>query len=144
MLSRKDNPYYNCLFFSLNALSRSVSRMAEEEFSQTGMAPSYAFLLMAINDKPGIVAGNLAEMLMLAPSTVTRLVEKMEYKGYLERVPEGKFTRIFPTRKALTLNIQIKQAWKNLISRYSRILGDKRSQHLTVELYQAIKLIETG
>ena len=40
---------HQCLYFTANALSRIIARMAEEEFKTTGFSPSHAFLMMVEN-----------------------------------------------------------------------------------------------
>ncbi|MEE8416834.1 MAG: MarR family transcriptional regulator [Desulfobacterales bacterium] len=66
---------HNCLYFTSNSLSRVITRMAEEEFRRTGLSPSHAFLMMLVNDNPGIGQKELCEQLHLAPSTVTRFID---------------------------------------------------------------------
>lgn len=66
---------HNCLYFTSNSLSRVITRMAEEEFRRTGLSPSHAFLMMLVNDNPGIGQKELREQLHLAPSTVTRFID---------------------------------------------------------------------
>ena len=46
--------YCGCLYYSANALSRIMTKMADEEFASAGLSSSYAFLLMTVNHKPGI------------------------------------------------------------------------------------------
>ena len=76
--------YCGCLYYSANALSRMMTKMADEAFAKTGLAPSYAFMLMSINHKPGIHPKELSEHMQLTPSTVTRLLEKLEAKNLLD------------------------------------------------------------
>src|SRR5690625_7396174 len=66
-----------CLFFTVNRLSRIVAKMAEDEFSMSGLSPTYAYLLMTVYDKEGISQKELGEILHLQPSTITRLVEQL-------------------------------------------------------------------
>jgi DNA-binding MarR family transcriptional regulator len=115
--------------------------MAEEEFAITGLAPSYAFLLMTVIDNPGIQPKDISEHMQLTPSTITRLIEKMEHREFLERVSEGKCTRVFATSKCKKLDKQIRTAWMNLHHRYTRLLGEKRAQALTAEIYSASKIL---
>ncbi len=129
--------YCNCLFFSSGALSRTLSRIAEEEFAVTGLAPSYAFLLMGVNETPGIGPGALAEEMQLAASTVTRLVDKMEAKGYVKRKTSGKAAKIYPTQKSKDLDESIRNAWDSLYKRYTNVLGETTAKKLTTAVYDA-------
>lgn len=138
-----DNQYCNCLYYSTNALARVITRIAEEEFAIVRLAPSYAFLLMSVNSNPGIQPMELSKIMMLTPSTVTRLIDKMEFKGYLERKNAGKFTEVYPTNKSQELDSGIKKAWINLLNRYVKLLGKEESKKLTAEIFAAaIKLQE--
>ncbi|MEO8400072.1 MAG: MarR family transcriptional regulator [Ignavibacteriaceae bacterium] len=140
-MENKDSKYCGCLFYSANALARTITKMAEEEFKIVGLAPSYAFLLMTVNDKPGIQPKEISQIMMLTPSTITRLIEKMEFKDYLNKEQDGKFTKVYPTEKSKKLNNKIHQAWENLFSNYSNILGNKNAVKLTSDIYQAAKKI---
>ena len=139
MMNDKSEKYCGCLYFSVNALSRVVTRIAEEEFSVTGLAPSYAFVLMTINDKPGINPMEISEVMLLNPSTITRFIEKLEVRGYLKRETSGKFTKIYPTEKSRRLEEHIQQAWQKLFMRYAAVLGENHSRLLTLTIYEATK-----
>ena len=132
-----DAKYCKCLYYSANALARLMTKMAEEEFSITQLAPSHAFLLMTVNARPGIQPKEISEMMMLKPCTVTRLIEKMELKGYLERKTSGKFTQVYPTEKSQALDAKIHEAWLNLYKHYVAVLGEEESQKLTDDIYGA-------
>ena len=71
-MSEKSLKYGSCMYYSANALARIITKIAEEEFGTFGISPSYAFLLMTINDKPGIKPMEISEIMMLNPSTITR------------------------------------------------------------------------
>lgn len=133
----KESKYRNCLYYSSNVLSRLLTRLAEEEFQKVGLSPSYAYLLMTVNDRPGIQPGEISEELQLTPSTVTRLVEKMEHRGYLQRRSEGRATRVEPTDKCLALNDRIEEAWQRLQQRYADTLGKRYADVLTEMTYKA-------
>lgn len=137
-----DSKYCGCLYYSANALARIITKMAEEEFSITGFSPSYGFLIMSINSKPGIQPKELSEIMLLTPSTITRLIEKLEHKGIVERKSSGKISKIFPTSKSIELESVIKEAWSKLFQRYSNLLGEENGKKLTSEIYSAIKLLE--
>jgi DNA-binding MarR family transcriptional regulator len=142
-MTTKDAKYCGCLLFASNALARNMTRLAEEEFKMTGLAPSYAYLVMAVNDSPGINATALAETLQLKPSTVTRLVEKMEAQGLMQRKTAGKFTEVHPTDRSRALNMRLHEAWVNLYKRYTAILGEEIAHQLAGDTYRAAKLLDT-
>lgn len=142
-MAEKEANYNDCLYFTSNALARLLTRMADEEFGKLGLSPSHAFLLMSVIDKPGIQPGKLSEELQLSPSTVTRLIEKMEYRGYLERHSEGRATHVHPTGECLNLDGDLREAWVNLTGRYTDILGDRYSKVLTEMTFTATeKLVD--
>ncbi|MCB0656501.1 MAG: winged helix-turn-helix transcriptional regulator [Saprospiraceae bacterium] len=141
-MGTEKSPYCNCLYYSANALSRLMTRMADEEFALAGVSSSYAFLLMTVNGQPGIQPKEISQKMQLTPSTVTRLVEKMEARGLLERKSSGRATEVYPTEKSQELQPRIQEAWQNLYRRYANILGEKASQALTSAIYEASRLLE--
>ena len=141
-MGTEKSPYCNCLYYSANALSRLMTRMADEEFALAGVSSSYAFLLMTVNGQPGIQPKEISQKMQLTPSTVTRLVEKMEARGLLERKSSGRATEVYPNKKSQELQPRIQEAWQNLYRRYANILGEKASQALTSAIYEASRLLE--
>ena len=135
--------YCKCLYFSANALARIVTKMAEEEFSVVNLAPSYAFVVMTVNKNPGIQAGELAEIMMLTPSTVSRLLEKLENQQLVKKHNEGRTTMIYPTPKSVEINDAIKAAWYKLFIRFVDVLGEEKAHQLTGNIYQSALKLDT-
>lgn len=136
-MSDKTNKYCTCLYYSANALAREIGKLADEEFATTGLAPSHAFLLMTVLEKPGVQPMEISRVMMLSPSTITRFIEKLENKGFVERRTAGKFTSVYPTQKGQALRGQLLASWKSLHSRYAEILGAEKSKRLTAAVYDA-------
>lgn len=139
IMTKTSSPYCQCLYYASNALARITTRMAEEEFASVGLTPSYAFLIMTVSKKPGIQPGEISKALELTPSTITRLIEKMENKGLLRRKFEGKTTGVFATAKGEALTTEIKKCWLNLYLRFKEILGEDHAEQLTGMIYNAVK-----
>lgn len=137
-----DTEYNSCLYFSANSLSRALSVMADEAFGKIGLAPSYAFLLMTVNKMPGIQPSEISEILGLTPSTITRLVDKMEYRGYLTRDSEGRATYIRPTEKCREQDAGIRKAWRELREKYTGLLGDRYTEVLTEMSSKAVEQLD--
>ena len=134
--------YCGCLYYSVNALSRILTRKADEAFAKTGLSSSYAFLLMTVNHKPGINRKLISQIMHVTPSTVTRLIEKMEFRGYLERKQCGRCTEVFPTQASLDLDPTIRKAWIELFEDYSETLGKKAAKDLTQAITRATQDLE--
>lgn len=134
--------YCGCLYYSANAFARVMTRMAEEAFTPTGLAPSYAFVLMTVNAYPGIISGELSKHMQLTPSTVTRLVEKLEYRGFLKRETAGRITRIHPTPLSLDLDEAIKKSWRSLYRMYSDLIGEEEAKTLNENVNNALERLE--
>jgi DNA-binding MarR family transcriptional regulator len=132
----------NCLFFTANALARSVSRMADKAFRGTGLSPSLAFAVMLVNDQPGITVKELADHLHLAPSTLTRFTDKLVYQDLVERKQEGKLTRVFPTDRARDIQPEMEKAWTRLHQDYCAVLGREAGDALARETFAAHQRLE--
>jgi DNA-binding MarR family transcriptional regulator len=116
--------------------------MAEEEFMKTGLSPTYGFLVMAVNERQGISQNELCEILHVAPSTLTRFIDKLEGKGLVTRRTEGKNSLIYTTEKGKELQKDIEKAWKDLYNRYSEILGKEDANDLTASVHNAVEKLE--
>jgi MarR family transcriptional regulator, organic hydroperoxide resistance regulator len=123
-------------------LARVLTRLAEEEFAPTGLAPSHAFLLMTVNGRPGIQPTAIARHMQLSVSTVSRLVEQLEHRGYLRRAPDGRVTHVHPTARSLQLHGQILTCWRALYERYSAVLGAAAGHQLTTQVYEAARKLD--
>lgn len=129
-MKTSESKFCGCLYFTTNALARKVEKLAGESWKKIGLAPSHAYLLKLVLEEPGMQAGQLAEQLQLTPSTITRLIEKLEEKKLVTRITEGKTTNVFPTQKAKELKPQMKQCVDEFNEKYSKILGKEESRQL--------------
>jgi DNA-binding MarR family transcriptional regulator len=141
-MAHKDTPYCKCLLFSSNALARVMTRMADEEFGIFGIGYSHAFIMIMANSEPGKPIGEISDRMMLSPSTVTRLVMKLEGMNYLERQVDGRVTHIFPTDKSKKLDDHLKLAWRKVYERYNSLLGTENAAKLTEEIFNAALVLE--
>ena len=118
------------MYFVSNALARRVEKLANESWKKVNLSPSHAYLLMLVIRDPGIQPTALSEELQLQPSTITRLIEKLEEKKLLMRTTEGKMTNVFPTAKGKDLLPKLKQCVTEFYESYSNILGKEESSKL--------------
>ena len=130
-MTKSKSILHNCLYFTANSLARVITRMADDEFRPTGLSPSHAFLMMLVNDNPGIGQKELCEQLHLAPSTITRFVDALVYRGFLTRQTDGKASKVYATDEGANLRQPIEDAWKRLHQRYAGVLGLQNGDKLT-------------
>lgn len=128
-----------CLLFSANALARAITAIGDEEFGRVGLSYSHAYLLSEVISQPGITPSALSDTLYLTPSTITRLVEKLEQKQLVRRESEGKKTLILPTTAGEALQADINDAWNRVGQRYAAAIGETNVCQLTKQVFQAAK-----
>ena len=129
-MKTSDSKYHQCLYFASNALARKIEKLAQGIWSKVDLSPSHAYLLMLVIEEPGIQPTALAEHLQLQPSTITRLIEKLEEKKLLVRTTEGKITNVYPTPKGKDLSPKLKECVNEFYNSYSTILGKEESAKL--------------
>lgn len=138
----KERTYCGCLYFNSNALARIMTKLADEAFAPVGLTSSYAFLLMTVQKKPGINPKEIASEMQLTASTVTRLIEKMEYRGLLERKVVGRTTEVYSTEKCEDMYDEIKGCWKNLKTKYEELIGKELADELTLNLRESLMQLD--
>jgi DNA-binding MarR family transcriptional regulator len=125
-----DSHYCKCMYFVSNALARKIEKIAQDSWKKVNLSPSHAYLLMLVIENPGIQPKKLSEELHLQPSTITRLIEKLEQKKLLVRTYEGKMTNVYPTPKAKELLPKLRLCVADFYEKYSSILGKEESTKL--------------
>jgi MarR family transcriptional regulator, organic hydroperoxide resistance regulator len=129
--------YGACLLFASNALARALTAIGEAEFAKVGLSYSHAYLLSELALNPGSTPSMLSETLFLSPSTITRLVEKLEAKGLAYRQSEGKHTRVYATEAGSALAPAVGAAWQQNWQKFAGCLGEREALELTRLIFTA-------
>lgn len=116
-----------CLFFSTTKLARELGKLADDAFQKTGLSPSHAFLLHVINQRVEIQQKEVGELLRLTPSTITRLIDKLERKGYVKKQVEGKNVCLLATSEGQAQEDEIIASWNQLHEEYQNILTEEET-----------------
>lgn len=132
----------NCLYFTAARFARQMEKLAEEAFSSVDIPPSYAYLIITINDFPGISQKELCKKLTIAPSTSTRFIDKLVKNNYVVRKPDGKHIFIYLTDKGISLCNEIYESLNKIYLRHLEILDESHSQQLIHLLHKASELME--
>lgn len=123
---KNENQVKSCLYFTISRLFRVVNKVAEEAFTQLDICPTHAFLMIILQDEEeGMSVNRISEALTIAPSTVTRFVDKLVVKKYVERIKVGKqsFTKI--TREGKKIMPEIYKAWDHIFEEMEKIVGNQ-------------------
>lgn len=81
-------------------------------------------------------------MLHLAPSTLTRFVEKLQIKGYVRVESEGRTNFVYLTDEGRALSGVVQDSWDQLNDSYFAILGEDHGDQLALELSQAADVLK--
>ena len=134
VMKTSDSKFCKCFYFTANALARKIEKLAVDSWKPVNLSPSHAYLLFMVMEEPGVQPGFLSDQLQLTPSTVTRLIEKLEEKKLVYRTFEGKVTNVFPTDAAKALLPLMKKCMNDFYCRYSTLLGEQESARLVTSM----------
>ena len=85
---------------------------------------------MMVIEEPGVQPMELSRQLHLTPSTITRLIEKLEKRKLVVRTTGGKLTNVYPSPKGKELLPTLKTCLHEFYQKYSDILGKEESERL--------------
>lgn len=129
-MKTSDSKYSKCIYFTSNALARKIEKLAIESWKRVNLSPSHGYLLMLLLEEPGMQPGNIAAQMQLTPSTITRLIEKLEAKKLVVRTADGKITNVYPSPRAKEMLPELKACVGDFYNSYSKLLGTEESNKL--------------
>lgn len=127
------------IYFLASALARKLSGEADEAFASTGLSSSHALLLLLISEEPGIQPNMLADKLYLKPSTITRLVQKLERRGFVTKESKGRSKSIVCTSNGREMAVGIDEIWQRLFKQKESELGERYVAVLSEMISKAIE-----
>lgn len=118
---------------TLHALARAHRGHLTRLLAPHGLHPGQDLLLLAVWDQPGIGQAALAEHLGVEPPTVTRMVQRLERAGMVERrsTPlDGRAQLVHPTPRSRLLESMVRRAWASFDEMLISALGDVEARKL--------------
>ena len=139
--------FEECLYFNSNALARTLTRIWTEAYKSFDLSPPHAFLLRVVLAKPGLMPRELAAELSLSRSTVTRFLDSLEKRGFLERkmlARDGREVQIFPTESAQSIHEELDQTGKRLTKLMHELIGQQEVSDTISNLRKFQKTLEAS
>jgi DNA-binding MarR family transcriptional regulator len=132
----------NNIFFLTSAFARKLGTQADEIFKTVGLSSSHALLLHLIDKNPEVQPSRLSKLLHLKPSTITRLVQKLERRGFVEKQSTGRAIKVVCTNDGRAVAKDIQKKWEGLIQRKREQLGERYVEVLSEMISNALDTME--
>ena len=122
-------PFQDSLYFCAGALARTVEKLAIECWKPTHLSPSLGHILHYMMNYASVTGPTvIARNLLLSPSTVTRLLEKLEKKGLVHRFVYDRVRMVQLTHEAWELEPLITECEFTFRKRCLALLGEEVGQ----------------
>lgn len=126
------------IFFLAGALSRNLSSEADKLFARSGLSASHALILLIVEQNPDIQPSVLSEKLYLKPSTISRLVQKLEQRELVTKSKDGRKYLIACTTNGINIAKSFSKQWDQLLQEKSELLGDRYMEVLSEMISNAL------
>lgn len=110
---------------NLNRFSRNITAFFDERLSGYDLAVSYIEVILFINHEAECSQKQLATEMGLAPSTITRFIDKLVKKGFVERNRKGKEVYVKLTSAGYKIAGKMKRDYEQAVKELQQLLGDK-------------------
>ena len=117
----------------LHALARAHRARLSTLLASHGLHAGQDLLLLAIWESPGMRHAALALRLGVEPPTITRMVQRLERGGMIERRSDphdGRVSLVYPTPRSRLLEATVRQAWTSIDGQLFDALGEADAARL--------------
>ena len=106
--------------FQLLQIHRAHRARAEAALNKLGMHPGQEMLLLQLWIEEGLPQSQLAACMGVEPPTATKMLQRMEHAGLIERRPDpedARISRVYLTERGRALEQPVLEVWKQLEAR---------------------------
>ncbi|CAN5142784.1 hypothetical protein BH23BAC3_BH23BAC3_22800 [soil metagenome] len=108
-----------------NTFSRNLTAFFDARLEQFGLATSYVELMILLKRSDDFSQKELAQYLSLAPSTITRFIDKLEKQGYVKKVRKGREAYTGLTENGRKVSEEMESVYKSAVEDLKEIVGEK-------------------
>jgi MarR family transcriptional regulator, organic hydroperoxide resistance regulator len=137
------------LDFLLAQVSRLHHYRAHELLDGLGLYRGQPPVLFALWERDGLTHKELAGQLEITPATVTKMIQRMEKAGFVQRRPDAsdqRISRVYLTDAGRTVRAQVRAVWDRMeVENFAGFNDEERAvlrsflQRLRENLLQAIE-----
>ncbi len=127
---------------TLQTLARAHRARLAALLAPHGLHAGQDALLMAVWDEPGLRQAVLAERLAVERPTVTRMVQRLERAGMIERQADPHDARsilVLPSARSRLLEVTVRRAWASLEAEMIAALGPADAQRFQRSMAAALE-----
>jgi len=118
---------------ALHGLSRAHRTMLARLLAPHGLHAGQDLLLLAIWETAGLRQSQLADQLGVEPPTITRMLQRLERSGMIERrrdPHDARVVHVHATPRSRLLESSVRRAWMAIDERVIAQLGERESRDL--------------
>jgi DNA-binding MarR family transcriptional regulator len=122
-----------CIANKVRLLNRAVTAIYDEALRRHGIKISQMSVLVTVSKMGKASPGAVGRLLHMEKSTLSRNVDRMRARGWLETVPteDGRTTEIRVTARGRRLLREIHPAWSRAQQQAREMLGDQGVRGIT-------------
>ena len=134
--------FANCTCFSLRKASRAVTQVYDEALKPTGLRTTQFSLLNAIDKRAPVLISELAEVLVMDRSTLTRNLRPLLESELIEVVAseDGRQRPVVLTRRGKGKLKDARPIWRTIQNKIAKGLGKERWTRLIGDLDEAVRV----
>ena len=110
-------PEPHSLDFLLAQVSRLHRQRAHELLDKLGLYRGQPPVLFALWEQDGLTHRELAEQLEITPATMTRMIQRMEKAGFVQRQSDAsdqRVSRVYLTDTGRTVRAELEAVWQRM------------------------------
>jgi DNA-binding MarR family transcriptional regulator len=135
-----------CACATLRKTSRTITRLYDEALKPSGLLATQYMLLVAIQKEHPVTISQLAEVMVMDRTTLTRNLKPLEKSGLIvSGKGEDQRTHVVSlTLKGKTALEKTFPLWRRVQTQVATTLGPKRFEHLLSDLKEVVALFREG
>lgn len=118
------------VWLRITRLRRKHERAAAEILRSWDLSTAQLDTLTRLNTTEGITQGELAERLLVTQGNMTQLLDKLETRGLITRVPDGRTNALFLTEQGRSLLAEVIPAHEQWHSHHTSGLTNEEQRQL--------------